>query len=1060
MLARWLRIVVVALTCAVAGVFGIAVTPALAAAPEAPFAEVTSRKATPVEEASLRGVLYANAAGEPGSYEFLYKQSASECEGGSKTTSGIATGNQFEEAFQALTGLQAGKQYTVCLSVTSPGGTTDSSPVTFTAPIAVEAPDGLKAESVVAFGATLQGVLNPLAERKAEPGGYEFLYKRSASECEGESATAFTVAAGARAEAVSVPVTGLLAHSQYTFCLRAANEVGEVAVSAPSTFMTPAAAPKVEEASVNDVAGSSATFTAKIDPEGAETAYVFELAPAGGVFARVSVAGGRGVLPEGLAGVSVGVHVQGLVAHASYEFRVVAVNSVESVTSAPVSFTTQVSGASSALPDGREWEMVSPPQKEGVLFWPIREGIIQAAANGNAIEEMSAFEPIEGKAAGTYGSLEANFFGRGSDGWVSESITPPHSERGVVPVGVGMEYRFFSEDLSKAILQPFGPVTPLASGVKQSTPYLRTDYLNGDQGDLCGTGAGAGCYEPLVSESNVPPGTPYGEEQSGPCQNTSCGPVVVAVTPDLSHVVLTSAAALTPDSKEDSKEGRSNIYEWAGGKLTFVGEGVLPVGPENQNDEIVRHSVSDDGSRVFIDGTYGGVSGLLMRDTVTGEVLQVGPGSFQDASNDGSKVFLNNNGELLEYNLDAPAGDRVVDLSVDPHPGEQPGVVSVVGASEDGSYVYFAATGALAPGATPAGCGGSQPCMNLYEYHEGVIRFVAGLGGEDYPDWSLTSKELTARVSPDGRWLTFMSDRDLTGYDTNDAISGFPDEEVYLYNADAAKLVCASCNPTGAHPVGVEYQREGAKDTLVGGDRIFNEKTWIASNVPPVTRYELLSVSYQSRYLSDSGRLFFDSHDALVPQDVNGTQDVYEYEPVGIGDCVVSKATFNQAIGGCVSLISSGESSQESAFLDASETGGDVFFLTAAKLVSKDTDSALDVYDARECGSDGSRCLAVEPVSPPPCDTGDSCKAAPSPQPAVFGSPASATFSGTGDATSPSKPATVTGRSATKTQLLRRALKGCQRRKGRRRKQCERQARARYAAKSLHMTSKTGGRGR
>ena len=44
---------------------------------------------------------------------------------------------------------------------------------------------------------------------------------------------------------------------------------------------------------------------------------------------------------------------------------------------------------------------------------------------------------------------------------------------------------------------------------------------------------------------------------------------------------------------------------------------------------------------------------------------------------------------------------------------------------------------------------------------------------------------------------------------------------------------------------------------------------------------------YESRVLSDSGRLFFDSSDGLVPQDVNGREDVYEYEPGGVGSCSV-----------------------------------------------------------------------------------------------------------------------------------------------------------------------------
>ena len=76
---------------------------------------------------------------------------------------------------------------------------------------------------------------------------------------------------------------------------------------------------------------------------------------------------------------------------------------------------------------------------------------------------------------------------------------------------------------------------------------------------------------------------------------------------------------------------------------------------------------------------------------------------------------------------------------------------------------------------------------------------------------------------------------------------------------------------------------------------------------------------YQSRYLSDSGRLFFNSGDALVPQDVNGTWDVYEYEPEGVGSCgpaaasgsVVYRPERETASGvvepaGCVGLISSG----------------------------------------------------------------------------------------------------------------------------------------------------------
>ena len=55
--------------------------------------------------------------------------------------------------------------------------------------------------------------------------------------------------------------------------------------------------------------------------------------------------------------------------------------------------TTQLSGLGFQLPDDRAWEMVSPPDKHGgVLMRAELEGVIQAAADGNArhLPERSA----------------------------------------------------------------------------------------------------------------------------------------------------------------------------------------------------------------------------------------------------------------------------------------------------------------------------------------------------------------------------------------------------------------------------------------------------------------------------------------------------------------------------------------------------------------------------------------------------------------------------------------------------------------------------------------------
>lgn len=41
--------------------------------------------------------------------------------------------------------------------------------------------------------------------------------------------------------------------------------------------------------------------------------------------------------------------------------------------------------------------------------------------------------------------------------------------------------------------------------------------------------------------------------------------------------------------------------------------------------------------------------------------------------------------------------------------------------------------------------------------------------------------------------------------------------------------------------------------------------------------------SFDALVSEDDGRVFFNSFDALVPQDIDGREDVYEWEPEGVG---------------------------------------------------------------------------------------------------------------------------------------------------------------------------------
>jgi hypothetical protein len=531
-----------------------------------------------------------------------------------------------------------------------------------------------------------------------------------------------------------------------------------------------------------------------------------------------------------------------------------------------------------------------------------------------------------------------------------------------------------------------------------------------------------------VTSADVRPGAKFGGEAHP--EHPVGEAVFAGGTSDLSHVLVYDAAGLT-----STKGDEGGLYEWpprAGGELQLVSirpesEGGKPAStateiPQPGSQESGRNAISEDGSRVFWSDKFS-PERLYLRDMVKGETLRIGTAAYADrfevANRNGSRVFFiaeethKREGTLEVCDVVEIAAKLACETTV-LAPEVQGGVI---GASEDESYVYFVSEAKLAADA-------EEHKYNLYvDHYSGTsweTQLITTLPEEDEHDWSSFLSHLTARVSPNGRWLAFMSRKSLTGYDNRDAVSGVPDEEVYLYNAEDQRLVCASCDPTGARPLGSEYGEEGAyyqHGILGGGNGVWEPTTWLAANIQGWDAYagEAYPVGaedlYQSRYLSNEGRLFFNSGDSLVPQDVNGTWDVYEYEPESVGSCspasssgsVVFKPNHSYEVegrkgeedAGCVGLISSGESSEQSAFMDASESGDDVFFLTTSRLVPQDVDTYPDIYDAHVCSTS----VPCQPssVSPPSCDTADACRAAPTPQPEVFGAPTTATFAGAGN---------------------------------------------------------------
>jgi hypothetical protein len=797
--------------------------------------------------------------------------------------------------------------------------------------------------------------------------------------------------------------------------------LAQVSVFEPYAFLV--AAPTISATSVIDLDLHTATLRAQINPNTLESTYHFEY---GLEDCKVSACAStaEGTIAPGHEDVGVSQEIAGLQPGTTYHYRVLATNSEGTTEGPDKTFTTPLSGQGFGLADARAWEMVSPPNKFGGRIVHFSQGVIQAAADGNGVayETVTSIEPNpDGNRAIDTSTVLAR---RSADGWRSKDVTPPHAEVG--QLRFGGDYKTFSTNLERSLFEQ-QENTLLSPEASEETPYLRENTE-------------PGTYRPLVTSkegfANVPPGTVFGGGQG-----SGISPVaVVAADPALAHPVIKSRAPLVPGAAPES------LYQWNDGHLQPVSElpasegGDVVYATAGAGVSSIRHAVSADGSRVFWGaGNYnftGGnlMTGLYVRDTVNAESWRLdvpqpdasGAGqirpAFEGASSDGSVVFFSTTQQLTSdasapkenirdlyrcevgsleggglgcvslIDLSAPlagSGERAQLLGVDP------------GFSDDGSRLYFFARGVLDSEPNEAGDTAIAGEPNLYLWEEGVgRRFIATLSERDESDWGHSgtapdsvglAHDLSAAASPNGRYLAFMSERSLTGYDNRDAASEEPVEEVFRYDAVADRLDCVSCNPSGASPAGQVANPNLGNPIRADSQESWSQR-WVAAILPAAQESEpnIGLAFHHPRVVHDNGRVFFNAVDSLVSADSNGGWDVYQNEPTGTGDCTAasSGAGIAGSAAGCVSLISSGTAEEEATFLDASESGDDVFFITPAQLSVTDEDFELDVYDARVDGVPATLPVINECV-------GEACQ--PAPNPPNDPTPASAAFHGSGN---------------------------------------------------------------
>lgn len=727
--------------------------------------------------------------------------------------------------------------------------------------------------------------------------------------------------------------------------------------------------PVIQSESVFRVTATSSGLRAVVNPEGFSTRYLFQYMTAasfeegGETFSEAAeVPTGGGLVGEGKVNLAVAATALGLEPDTEYRFRVVASSNCspgdpEEICEVPgdtQAFRT-FPAAGSGLPDHRAYELVSPAEKHGGQVFPAnprssscsiecKPGLglgrfpMQTSANGEVVAyEGTSFAPGVGAA-----NENEYLAQRTSAGWQNTNPTPS-----VLKSRGGQGYKAFDEELTEAVLEQ-----PFPAGLSPDAPPQ---------------------YDNLYSQSTASPLALRPLEVAQPPNRTASGGQEFIVryagaADDLSRIFFAANDALTQATSaapaaQDGGVGKFNLFEWerATGQLRLVN-----VKPGNTETEVgasfpagSANAISADGSRAFWSD---GAGQVYVRESAVSTVEIPDSGHFLAAASDGSKVLLDN-GHL--YDIESAT---TTDLT-----GGKGGFQGLAGQSDNLSYVYFVDNDILSgEEENSEGAKAQTGGFNLYAWSEGTVRFVATLLAGDNntnnfrSDWASVPTGRTAKASPQGRYLAFLSAAPLTDYDNVGPASARcltvegvpvpgPCGEAFLYDSMTREIVCASCNPSGAAPIG------GAQLPLIEGP----------SSLP------------QPNFLTDSGRLYLDSEDSLSPFDTNeGAQDVYQWEAAGVGTCTRE--------GGCLALISSGRESSDSNLVTADFSGKNVFFTTRNRLVPADQDQLIDLYDGREFGG-----FPSESVLPPGECQGEACQVpqlAPAEPP-----PASATLTGPGN---------------------------------------------------------------
>jgi hypothetical protein len=847
-----------------------------------------------------------------------------------------------------------------------------------------------------------------------------------------------SIPADSSEHAVSAHLIGLQPGVTYHFRLAAsnANSTEGPNVGTDETFATPPP-PSIENAAAMNIARESADITAGINPKGFTTTYHFEWGTTTAYGNRVPL---HSIEDEeinaGTTQKTVSAHLTGLEEGRTYHWRVLAANANGTTVSSDHTFVYDTTGG--GLPDNRAYEMVTPPQKNGGL---IGLGVLIAppdiSEDGSRMmgTGIQCFAGAQSCTASRQSEGEPNLFTRTGRGWVTTALAPPaamgdstswlnNANTGTALFGIatppGGEDDWFTNN-AKGELFDVGPTSPLVGtgedeSVRATPDFSHVVWRSNPVWPFDGT-LGKSIYE-YVGQGN-------GE------------PILVGVSGGLGSRSLVSMC-------ETEFGGRSN----KNAALSLDGRVVYftALGHDDRQSSCPASLTAPPTTQLYARINQSETVDVSQRspsDCVTSGCASSPPGdaNFEDASDDGSKVFFTdtqqltddasedglegdsawsgcestvgaNGCNLYEYDSSNLEGHELLAVSAGDTSGGGPRVQRVMGVSSDGSHVYFVAKGVLSDVANDRGQVAASGAENMYAferdatYPHGHVAFITALPKSDVVETVAGSGKLhQASVTPDGRFIVFTSRGDLTGDDT-----GASQVQVFRYDAQTAELVRISIGNDGFNDDG-----NRPSDPFCEAEAC-PEDASIALATSSERRDQTMS--------HDGAYVFFQSPVGLTPQalndvqiatDENGrpiyAQNIYEWHAGHVYLISDGKDT--------TTVSSAGLSSVKLIGSDA--TGADVFFSTADALVPEDTDTQLDYYDARICAA-SDPCIEPAPPVLPPC-LGEACHGTPAGTPLSPNVP-TATFSGQGNLAVPGIKPRKTVRKVAKCPKGKRRVRG------------------------------------